>query len=84
MPPFETVRGTESYYARLAHECSHRTKHPTRLVTVGRSMQVLLCVGAFALALRTRIYQPFHLNQRGDREILAEIRDAHGLILGLP
>jgi hypothetical protein len=47
-------------------------------------MRVLFYLGAFALDLRTRIYQPFHLNQRGDREILAEIRDAHGLILGLP
>lgn len=31
MPPFETFRDAESYYATLAHECCHWTKHPSRL-----------------------------------------------------
>ena len=31
MPPFETFRDAESYYATLAHECVHWTKHETRL-----------------------------------------------------
>jgi antirestriction protein ArdC len=31
MPPFETFRDAESYYATLAHEITHWTKHPTRL-----------------------------------------------------
>ncbi|HEB79424.1 MAG TPA: DUF1738 domain-containing protein [Rhodospirillales bacterium] len=31
MPPFETFRDAESYYATLAHECSHWTRHPNRL-----------------------------------------------------
>ena len=31
MPPFETFRDAESYYATLAHECSHWTRHPSRL-----------------------------------------------------
>lgn len=31
MPPFESFRDPESYYATLAHECTHWTKHPTRL-----------------------------------------------------
>jgi antirestriction protein ArdC len=31
MPPFETFRDAESYYATLAHECTHWTKHETRL-----------------------------------------------------
>jgi antirestriction protein ArdC len=31
MPPFETFRDGESYYATLAHECTHWTKHVTRL-----------------------------------------------------
>ncbi len=31
MPPFETFRDAESYYATLAHECTHATKHPKRL-----------------------------------------------------
>lgn len=31
MPPFETFRDGESYYATLAHECTHWTKHETRL-----------------------------------------------------
>lgn len=31
MPPFEAFRDAESYYATLAHECIHWTKHPTRL-----------------------------------------------------
>lgn len=31
MPPFEAFRDAESYYATLAHECVHWTKHPARL-----------------------------------------------------
>jgi antirestriction protein ArdC len=31
MPPFECFLDPESYYATLAHECTHWTKHPTRL-----------------------------------------------------
>lgn len=30
-PPFESFADPESYYATLAHECTHWTKHPTRL-----------------------------------------------------
>lgn len=31
MPPLETFRDAESYYATLAHECTHWTRHPSRL-----------------------------------------------------
>lgn len=31
MPPFESFRNAESYYATLAHEATHWTRHPTRL-----------------------------------------------------
>ncbi|MBS9405484.1 DUF1738 domain-containing protein [Halomonas sp. TRM85114] len=31
MPPFETFRDAESYYATLAHETCHWTRHPERL-----------------------------------------------------
>ncbi len=31
MPPFETFRQAESYYATLAHEMTHWTRHPSRL-----------------------------------------------------
>jgi antirestriction protein ArdC len=31
MPPFETFKDAESYYATLAHEVTHWTRHPTRL-----------------------------------------------------
>lgn len=31
MPPFETFRDAQSYYAVLAHECTHWTKHKSRL-----------------------------------------------------
>lgn len=31
MPPFECFRDPESYYATLAHECTHWTKHEKRL-----------------------------------------------------
>ncbi len=31
MPPFESFRDAESYYATLAHECSHWTRHGSRL-----------------------------------------------------
>jgi len=31
MPPIETFRDAESYYAALAHESTHWTRHPSRL-----------------------------------------------------
>lgn len=31
MPPFESFRNAESYYATLAHEMTHWTRHPSRL-----------------------------------------------------
>ncbi|MET4348951.1 antirestriction protein ArdC [Bradyrhizobium sp. RT9b] len=31
MPPIESFHDPESYYATLAHETTHATKHPTRL-----------------------------------------------------
>lgn len=31
VPPFECFVDPEAYYATLAHECTHWTKHPTRL-----------------------------------------------------
>jgi antirestriction protein ArdC len=31
MPPFEAFKDAESYYATLAHECTHWTRHPSRL-----------------------------------------------------
>jgi antirestriction protein ArdC len=31
MPPFEAFRDAESYYAILAHECTHWTRHDARL-----------------------------------------------------
>ena len=31
MPPFEAFRDAETYYATLAHETVHWTRHPTRL-----------------------------------------------------
>lgn len=31
MPPFESFRETESYYATLLHELTHWTRHPSRL-----------------------------------------------------
>lgn len=31
MPPFECFTDPEAYYATLAHECTHWTRHPSRL-----------------------------------------------------
>jgi antirestriction protein ArdC len=31
MPPFESFEDPEAYYATLAHECTHWTRHPLRL-----------------------------------------------------
>ena len=31
MPPFETILDAESHAATLAHELTHRTRHPSRL-----------------------------------------------------
>jgi antirestriction protein ArdC len=33
MPPFEAFRTTESYDATVAHEATHWTRHPSRLLT---------------------------------------------------
>jgi len=37
MPPFETFRSPEAYYATLAHELTHWTKHKSRLWTKHKS-----------------------------------------------
>jgi antirestriction protein ArdC len=31
LPPFAFFKDPESYYATLAHECTHWTRHPSRL-----------------------------------------------------
>jgi antirestriction protein ArdC len=31
LPPIESFRDAESFYATLAHECTHWTKHPSRI-----------------------------------------------------
>ena len=31
MPPFECFEDPQAYYATLAHECTHWTRHPTRM-----------------------------------------------------
>ncbi len=31
LPPFESFKDAESYYATLGHECCHWTRHPSRL-----------------------------------------------------
>ena len=31
MPPYEAFEKPEAYYATLAHECTHWTRHPSRL-----------------------------------------------------
>jgi antirestriction protein ArdC len=31
LPPIESFRDAESFYATLAHECTHWTKHPARI-----------------------------------------------------
>jgi antirestriction protein ArdC len=35
MPPFEFFKDAETYYATLAHECTHWTRHPLRLDRAG-------------------------------------------------
>lgn len=30
VPPFECFANPEAYYATLAHDCTHWTRHPTR------------------------------------------------------
>jgi len=73
MPPFESFRDTEAYYATLAHEMTHLTRHPSRLDRdfgrkrfgdEGYAMEELVAeLGAAFLA--------------ADLELTPEVRDDH-------
>ena len=73
MPPFESFRDAEAYYATLAHETTHWTRHPSRLDRdfgrkrfgdEGYAMEELVAeLGAAFLA--------------ADLELTPEVRDDH-------
>lgn len=78
MPPFEAFRDAESYYATLAHEMSHWTRHASRLDRdfgrkrwgdEGYTMEELVAeLGSAFLA--------------ADLEITPEVRDDHAAYIG--
>lgn len=78
MPPFEAFRDAESYYATLAHECTHWTRHPSRLDrSFGRKRwgdegyareELVAELGAAFLA--------------ADLELTPEVRDDHSAYIG--
>jgi antirestriction protein ArdC len=65
MPEFQTFRNGESYYATLAHECCHATRHPARLdrdlgrkkyADAGYAMEELVADRRGVPVLRSRHY----------------------------
>jgi antirestriction protein ArdC len=78
MPPFEAFRDPESYYATLGHECTHWTRHPSRLERdfgrkrwgdEGYAMEELIAeLGASFLA--------------ADLELTPEVREDHAAYIG--
>jgi antirestriction protein ArdC len=66
MPPFESFQDAESYYATLAHEVTHWTRHPKRLRDFGRKRwgdEGYLKIGAALSAapgLSERYFVVFH------------------------
>jgi antirestriction protein ArdC len=73
MPPFETFRDAESYYATLAHEATHWTRHPSRLDRdFGRKRW-----GDEGYALEELVAELGSAFLAADLELTPEVRDDH-------
>lgn len=73
MPPFEAFRDPESYYATLAHECTHWTRHPSRLERdFGRKRW-----GDEGYAMEELVAELGATFLSADLELTPEVRDDH-------
>lgn len=73
MPPFETFRDAESYYATLAHETTHWTRHSSRLDRdFGRKRW-----GDEGYAMEELVAELGAAFLSADFDVTAEVRDDH-------
>lgn len=73
MPPFEAFRDAESYYATLAHEITHWTRHPRRLERdFGRKR-----FGDEGYAMEELVAELGAAFLSADLELTPEVRDDH-------
>jgi len=73
MPPFAAFRDSESYYATLAHEMTHWTRHPSRLNRdFGRKR-----FGDEGYAMEELVAELGSAFLAADLELTPEVRDDH-------
>jgi antirestriction protein ArdC len=73
MPPFEAFRDPENYYATLAHECTHWTRHEKRLERdFGRKR-----FGDEGYAMEELVAELGSAFLSADLELTPEVRDDH-------
>lgn len=78
MPPFEFFQDPESYYATLAHECTHWTRHPSRLDRdLGRKKW-----GDEGYAMEELVAEMGSAFLSADLGITPEIREDHAAYIG--
>ncbi len=78
MPPFEAFRDAESYYATLAHECTHWTRHKSRLDRdFGRKKW-----GDAGYAMEELVAELGSAFLCADLDLTPEIRDDHAAYIG--
>jgi antirestriction protein ArdC len=78
MPPIEAFRDSESYYATLAHETVHWTRHPSRLERdFGRKR-----FGDEGYAMEELVAELGSAFLSADLELTPEVRDDHAAYIG--
>ncbi len=78
MPPFEAFRDAESYYATLAHETTHWTRHPSRLERdFGRKRW-----GDEGYAMEELVAELGSAFLAADLGLTPEVRDDHAAYIG--
>lgn len=78
MPPFEAFKDAESYYATLAHEGTHWTRHPSRLDrSFGQKR-----FGDHGYAMEELVAELGSAFLCADLELTPEVRDDHASYLG--
>ncbi|MEJ0051702.1 MAG: zincin-like metallopeptidase domain-containing protein [Methylovirgula sp.] len=78
MPPFEAFRDAESYYATLAHECTHWTRHASRLDRdFGRKRW-----GDGGYAMEELVAELASAFLSADLDLTPEVREDHAAYIG--
>src|SRR5580700_8857136 len=78
MPPIEAFRDAESYYATLAHETTHWTRHPSRLDRdFGRKR-----FGDEGYAMEELVAELGSAFLSADLDLTPEVRDDHAAYIG--